>query len=138
MIGIAAAGAIYALYDSSDARHIDFVRLFQRRDLSVIVPAFVLPEADSLIRRHLGAAAQADFLEGLTGGYFTVEPPSQADWAHSGRLIRENSALRLSLTDATVVTVAERLGAEAVLTADDQRFRRVRTEKRLTLLPGDL
>jgi hypothetical protein len=65
LIGVATAGAIYALYDSSDAHHIDFVRLFQRSVLSIVAPDFVLPEADFLIRRLLGASAQADFLRGL-------------------------------------------------------------------------
>ena len=115
MIGIATAGAIYAIYDSSDAHHIDFVRLFQRSDLTILAPDFVLPEADFLIRRHLGAAAQADFLQGLAAGFFTVEP-----------------------TTAAVVALAERLNAQALLTADDKRFRPIRGAKRLTLLPADL
>lgn len=138
LIGIATAGAIYALYDSSDARHIDFVRLFQRSDLSILAPDFVLPEADFLIRRHLGASAQADFLQGLAEEYFTVEPTTAADWKHAARLIREHSAMRLSLTEATVVAVAERLNAQALLAADDKRFRPIRTAKRLALLPADL
>jgi len=138
LIGIATAGAIYALYDSSDAHHVDFVRLFQRSDLSILAPDFVLPEADFLIRRHLGASAQADFLQGLAEGYFTVEPTTAMDWKLAARLIREHSALRLGLTEATVVAAAERLGAQALLTADDKRFRPIRTGKRLVLLPADL
>ena len=138
MIGVATAGAIYALYDSSDAHHIDFVRLFQRSDLSILAPDLVLPEADFLIRRHLGAAAQADFLQGLAEGFFTVEPTTAADWKQAARLIREHSALRLGLTEATVVAAAERLNAQALLTTDDKRFRPIRTAKRLVLLPADL
>ena len=138
MIGIATAGAIYALYDSSDAHHIDFVRLFQRSDLSILTPDLVLPEADFLIRRHLGVSAQADFLQGLAERFFTVEPTSAADWGQAARLIREHSALRLGLTEATVVAAAERLNAQALLTADERRFRSIRTAKRLTLLPADL
>jgi predicted nucleic acid-binding protein len=138
LIGIATAGAIYALYDSSDAHHVDFVRLFQRTDLSILTPDLVLPEADFLIRRHLGAPAQADFLQGLAEGFFTVEPASAADWKQAAQLIREYPALRLSLTDAAVLASAERLGAQALLTADDNRFRPIRTAKRLALLPADL
>ncbi len=138
MIGVATAGAIYSLYDSSDAHHIDFVRLFQRPDLSIVVPAFVVPEADYLIRNHLGAAAQADFLEGLTRGFFTVEPTGPTDWSAAAGLIRENPGFRLGLTDATVVAVTERLNARVVLTANEKRFRRLRTTERLTLLPADL
>jgi predicted nucleic acid-binding protein len=138
LIGVATAGAIYALYDSSDAHHIDFVRLFQRSDLSILAPDFVLPEADFLIRRHLGASAQADFLEGLAAGFFTVEPTTAVDWKQAARLIREHSALRLGLTEATVVAAAERLNAQALLTADDKRFRPIRSAKRLVLLPADL
>ena len=138
MIGVATAGAIYAVYDSSDAHHIDFVRLFQRTDLSILIPDLVLPEADFLIRRHLGVAAQADFLQGLAEGFFTVEPTTVTDWMQAARLIREHPALRLGLTEAAVVAVAERLNGQAVLTADDKRFRAFRTAKRLTLLPADL
>lgn len=138
MIGIATAGAIYALYDSSDIHHIDFVRLFQRSDLSILAPDLVLPEADFLIRRHLGASAQADFLQGLGEGFFTVEPTMAKDWQQAARLIHEHPALRLGLTEATVVAAAERLNAQALLTADAKRFRPIRTAKRLTLLPADL
>ena len=138
MIGVATAGAIYAIYDSSDAHHIDFVRLFQRSDLSILVPDFVLPETDFLIRRHLGAAAQADFLQGLAEGFFTVEPTTAADWAQAARIIREHAALRLGLTEATAVAAAVRLNAPAVLSADDKRFRAIRTTQRLTILPADL
>lgn len=138
MIGVATAGAIYSLYDSSDAHHIDFVRLFQRSDLSIVVPTFVLAEADHLIRAQLGAAAQADFLEGLTQGFFTVEPCTAADWKEAARLIRENSAVRLGLTDASVVVVARRLATDVVITPSEKRFRRLRLDKRLTLLPADL
>lgn len=138
MIGIATAGAIYALYDSSDVHHIDFVRLFQRSDLSILAPDFVLPEADFLIRHHLGTAAQADFLQGLAEGYFTIEPTNATDWKQAARLVREHSALHLGLTEATVVAAAERLNAQALLTADKRRFRPIRTAKRLTLLPADL
>ena len=138
MIGVATAGAIYAIYDSSDAHHFDFVRLFQRSDLSILVPDFVLPETDFLIRRHLGAPAQADFLQGLADGFFTVEPTTATDWTQAARLIREHSALGLGLTEATVVAAAERLNAEALLTADGKRFRPIRSAKRLTLWPADL
>lgn len=138
MIGIATAGAIYALYDSSDAHHVDFVRLFQRTDLSILAPDFVLSEADYLIRRHLGTAAQADFLQGLAEGFFTVEPTTSADWKQAARLVREYPAMRLGLTEATVVAAAERLNAQALLTADDKRFRPIRTAKQLALLPADL
>lgn len=138
MIGVATAGAIYALYDSSDAHHIDFVRLFQRSDLSIVAPDFALPEADFLIRRYLGATAQADFLQGLAEGFFTVETTTTADWKQAARLIREHPALRLGLTEAAAVAAAERLNAQVLLTADDKRFRPIRTAKRLALLPADL
>jgi predicted nucleic acid-binding protein len=135
LIAVATAGAIYSLYDSSDAHHIDFVRLFQRADISIVVPAFVLPEADHLIRTQLGLAAQGDFLDGLIRGFFTVEPTTAGDWQAAARLIRENPGL--GLTDATVVSVAQRLTTLVVLTANEQRFRRLRTSERLTLLPAD-
>jgi uncharacterized protein len=138
LIGVATAGAIYAIYDSSDAHHIDFVRLFQRSDLSILTPDLVLPEADFLIRRHLGASAQADFLQGLAEGFFTVEPTTAADWKQAARLIREHPALRLGLAEATVFAAADRLNAQALLTADAKRFRPIRTAKRLALLPADL
>jgi predicted nucleic acid-binding protein len=137
LIAVATAGAIYSLYDSSDAHHIDFVRLFQRADISIVVPAFVLPEVDHLIRTQLGAIAQGDFLDGLTRGFFIVEPTAAGDWQAAARLIRENSGQGLGLTDATVVSVAQRLTTLVVLTANEQRFRRLRTSERLTLLPAD-
>ncbi len=138
MIAVASAGALYALYDSSDRLHVDFLRLFQRADLSIVTADLVLPEADHLVHRHLGDEAQADFLEGLSGGSITVEPTAQPDWSEAARLVAAHPTLSLGLADATLVAVARRLGADAVLAGDPKRFRPLLRGSATVVLPADL
>ncbi len=138
MIAVASAGALYALYDSSDRLHVDFLRLFQRTDLSIVVPDMVLPEADYLIHKHLGREAQADFLEGLAGGFFTIETTSQPDWSAAARLVVAQPAPGLGLVDATIGAVAERLGAGAILAGDPKRLRPLLKGSSVGVFPSDL
>jgi uncharacterized protein len=86
----------------------------------------------------VGPKAQDAFLTDLADGAFRVEWGSEEDLAAADRLSRKHRALRLGLTDAVVIAVAERLEAEAIATLDLRHFAAVTIRGTPRLLPRDL
>jgi len=107
----------------------------------MIVPPPVIAEACYLIGRHLGAEAEAVFLDAFGPGQaFTLGDLLPADLTRMAELVRQYSDLALGGTDAAVVSVAERLGVAEVATVDRRHFSVVRPRhvSSLVLLPADL
>ena len=136
---IADSGAIYALYDADDRHHAAVAAAVQDDPGPVIIPAATLAEIDYLLREHLGADAELQFLEGILQGFYTLEPVLEADLARCVELIAQYRDLDLGLADASVIAAAERLGIRRILTLDERDFRAVRPRKgpAFTLLPAD-
>ena len=77
-----------------------------------------------MVGRRLGSAAEARFLRGLEG--LDVESPAQEDWARIAQLVEQYADFPLGGTDAAVVTLAERLETDLVVTLDYRHFGSVR------------
>jgi hypothetical protein len=86
------------------------------------------------VGRRLGADAEAHFLHGLK--HFDVEAPAPEDWPRIAELVERYRSFPLGGTDASVVTLAERLGAELVITLDHRHFAAIQPRDRaFELLP---
>ena len=93
----------------------------------LIVPPLVIAEACYLIGRHLGSDAEAALLAGIGPGQrFALGDLLPEDLVRMSELVRRYGGLPLGGTDACVVAVAERLGAEDVATVDRRHFSVVR------------
>ncbi|HEV3376369.1 MAG TPA: PIN domain-containing protein [Thermoleophilaceae bacterium] len=116
--------------------HAPSVATLRRPDLELVIPTLVVAEATYLIGRRLGPEAEAAFLRGL--GQIDVEPPTSDDWERIADLVDDYADLSLGGTNASVVTLAERLDAAVVITLDRRRFTVVRPRHReaLELLPA--
>ena len=103
-----------------------------------MVPTLVLAEAGYLISRALGQQAEARFLRSAARGDVDLEAPSRADLERMAELVETYADLRLGTVDASVVALAERLGATTLATLDRRHFRVVRPKhaEALTLLPA--
>ena len=90
----------------------------------LIVPSLVITEAAYLIGSCGGSTAQALFLEALIpGGVFQIaELELATDLPRIAALVRTYANLPLGTVDATVIAVAERLGADTVATTDPRDF----------------
>lgn len=137
---IADSGAVYGLYDRRDAFHNGLRAAIEAARDPIILPAPILGEIDYLLRVRLGNAALLRFLEDIQEGAFVVETVTLADLRRCAVLIAKYRDLDLGLSDASVVTVAERLGANRILTVDQRDFRAIRSVqgKPFRLLPTDL
>lgn len=120
---------------ADDADHEASRTVLSRTDLRLVVPALVVAEATYFVGRRLGAAAEAAFLRGM--GQLDVEGPSGEDFARMAELVDEYADFPLGGTDASVIALAERLGAPTVVTLDHRHFAAVRPRHRdaFDLLP---
>lgn len=124
MLAIVDAGPLYAAVDTSDADHQRSLDILQRPDLRLIIPALVVAEVTYLIGRRLGSSIEAAFLRSLHD--FDIASPTSADWPRISQLVEQYANFPLGGTDASVVALAERLGAEVVLTLDHRHFGQIR------------
>jgi predicted nucleic acid-binding protein len=109
--------------------------VLQRRDLQLVVPTMVVAEATYFVGRRLGALAEAAFLRGIAG--LEVEAPSPEDWPRMAELVERYGDFPLGGTDASVIALAERMGAPVVVTLDRRHFSAIQPHHRsaFDLLP---
>jgi uncharacterized protein len=134
-LAVVDAGPLYAAADADDHDHAGSIAVLARSDLRLVVPALAVAEATYFVGRRLGAAAESAFLRGLAG--LDVEGPTRDDFGRMAELVAEYASFPLGGTDASVVALAERLGAPIVVTLDRRHFAAVRPQHRdaFELLP---
>ena len=134
-LAVVDAGPLYAAADADDLDHEASVAVLSRRDLRLVVPALAVAEATYLVAHRLGVSAEAEFLRGV--GTLDIEAPSGDDFVRMAELVEEYADFPLGGTDASVVALAERLGASVVVTLDRRHFGAVRPRHRdvFELLP---
>jgi uncharacterized protein len=119
-LAVVDAGPLYAAADADDEDHRACRAVLSRADLRLIVPALVVAEATYFVGRRLGASAESRFLDGV--GELDVEGPSRDDFARMAELVKQYADFPLGGTDASIVALAERVGASIVLTLDRRHF----------------
>lgn len=92
-------------------------------------------DATYFVGRRLGSAAEAAFLRGLAG--LDIEGPAPEDFERMAELVDRYADFPLGGTDASVVALAERIGAPTLITLDSRHFAAVRPRHReaFELLP---
>jgi hypothetical protein len=128
MLAVVDTGPLYAVVDEDDADHQRCREALERAELRLIIPALVIAEATYLVGTRLGPDVESRFLEGLARMH--VEAPTPDDWSRISQLVKQYSDFPLGGVDASIVTLAERLGIETVVTLDDRHFRAVRPRHR--------
>lgn len=134
-LAVVDAGPLYAAADGDDEDHEACVEALAKPDLRLVIPALAVAEATYFVGRRLGSEAEAAFLRGLAP--LDVEGPDENDFARMAELVEEYADFPLGGADASVVALAERLGAEVVVTLDRRHFSAIRPRHRKTfeLLP---
>jgi predicted nucleic acid-binding protein len=119
-LAVVDAGPLYAAADADDQDHDASRAALMRADLRLVVPALVIAEATYFVWKRLGAPAESRFIRGI--GELDVEGPTGKDFERMADLIDQYADFPLSGTDASVVALAERLGAAVVITLDRRHF----------------
>jgi uncharacterized protein len=118
-------GVVYAALDRDDADHHDCAALLGS-GVTVTVPAPVAVELDWLGRTRGTPEASAVLLRSILEGSVLVVNLDREDYERSLYLMVQYSDLPLSLVDASVMTVAERMEQDTIATLDRRHFSVVR------------
>lgn len=119
-------GPLLATADISDKDHAACRALLEGDEGPLVTTAMVIAEAAYLIDRLLGPRAEAALYASITGRHLTVVHLENSDWERIAELVTTYASLRLGGTDASVITLAERLGTTRIATLNDRHFRVVR------------
>lgn len=123
-LAIVDTGPLLATVNRADPDHEACLGLLESSDFDFVIPALCVAEASYLLGRRHGPSVEARFLRGLHG--FDVQAPRSEDWLRIAELVETYSDLPLGGTDASVVALAERHEADAILTLDRRHFSVVR------------
>ena len=129
-------GALVSLLDRSQTAHPDVANFFEAWDGEVVSTEAVLTEATHLLGKVAGGLeACLDFF--LKGGAVLV-PPSVASLTRAKELLIQYADLPMDYADATLVVLAEELGASRILTTDRRDFSIYRIHGRtpFEIVPG--
>lgn len=133
---LADTSGLLALLDQGEPRHGDVRAAIDADAGPLLTIDFVLAETDFLLRSRLGDRAAQDFLEQVSGGALQRESVEAPDLLRAAAILDQYQDQAFGLTDATLMSVAERLGVP-VLTLDRRHFGVFRDRKgaALVLLP---
>lgn len=117
-------GPLLAAASRRDLQHDVCARLLARKDLTIIVPLFVIVETAFLIGSRVGPDAESRFL--VRAGGLDLDYPYPDDWPRIASLVQRYRDFPLGGIDASIVATAERLGSSTILTLDRRHFQAVR------------
>jgi len=123
-LAIVDAGPLYAAADADDEYHAACLATLARPDLRLVLAAMAVAEATYFVGTRLGPAAERSFLAGMRD--LDVEGPNGEDFARMAELVERYQDWPLGGTDASIVALAERLQAPAIVTLDHRHFAAVR------------
>jgi predicted nucleic acid-binding protein len=115
-------GVVVAALDRSERRHRACRDLLESATEPLVLPAPILPEIDYFIGGELGVTPMVSFLADIRNGAYRVEDLTTVDLDRVMELLRTYADLRVGFVDASVLTIAERLGAHRIATLDRRHF----------------
>ena len=119
-------GVLVATADRRDPDHERSRSLLEDAAGPLVTTGLVIAEAGHLIDRQIGSDGEIALCQSIIDGDLQVEPLIAGDWSRVRELLVDYADLRLGVTDASVVAIAERLQAEQIATLDENHFRVVR------------
>ena len=119
-------GPLLATADQADKDHAACRALLEGDDGPLVTTPLVIAEAAYLINRQLGPQAEASLYSSVIDGQLEVASLDTSDWERIRQLVTTYADLRLGGTDASVITLAERVGATRIATLNHRDFTVVR------------
>jgi predicted nucleic acid-binding protein len=123
-------GILVAAADRTDRHHVRSAAIVTDDAGPLVTTAMVIAETSYLIERELGPIAEAALYRSIIDGDLRIENLGASDWQRIHRLVEQYASLPLGGTDASLVAIAERLGAARIATIDEKHFRVVRPAHR--------
>lgn len=126
MTVLADTGVIVAAADRSEPRHNSCIQVLRANHGQVVMTGPAVAESAWMIESRLGPVAEARFLRLVTTEEISVADLSWDDYTRCIELIETYEDLGLGLVDASIITVAERLGVVTLATLNHRDFAVVR------------
>lgn len=117
---VADTSVLVAATDRRDRNHERCaVTLRERQRAGVVVPVTVAVEFDYLVRARVGTHAARAFLRDVEVGRYLLESIDADLFSRATEIDTRFADLDVGLVDGTVVAVADRWSADAILSLDD-------------------
>ncbi|MHC0430951.1 type II toxin-antitoxin system VapC family toxin [Streptomyces sp. O3] len=128
-------GPLVAFFNAKDKHHTRCAAFFSQLRGRKLLPSTVLAEVSWQLEHW--PRLEAAFIEHVAKGTFELVNLAPEDLLRVSELITRYADLPLGAVDASVVTVAERYGADRIATIDHRHFAIVKPKHvpALTLLP---
>ncbi len=110
MTVLADTGVLIAVADRREPRHASCAAVLRAHHGQMAMTAPAVAEASWMIESRLGPEAEARFLGLVTTGEINVVDLTRDDYLRCVELIHTYADMGLGLVDASIVTLAERLG----------------------------
>ncbi|MFM7552054.1 MAG: type II toxin-antitoxin system VapC family toxin [Actinomycetota bacterium] len=114
--------ALLAYFDRGSERHAAVEALVDAEREPLAVNPLVLAEVDHLVRRRFGERAADGVLREIAGGAYDIAAFGHDDLRAALAVLTRYPDRRLGLTDASLLALAERVGATTVFTLDRRDF----------------
>jgi len=115
-------GILYAMADVDDAWHKPAKGFLESAKEVLVVPITVLPEVCYLLNTHLGQESEGKLISSIVHGELRIEGLTNEDFRRSFQLLKTYSDINVGFVDATIVSIAERLKIQRILTTDRKHF----------------
>lgn len=89
---------------------------------TLLLPAPVLPELAYHLRRIGGAKLTAQAIRSIEKGRMMITHPISQDYLHAADILDKYYDSRIDFVDATIMSIAERMGVQRILTFDRRDF----------------
>lgn len=120
-------GFLYALLNDKDSKHEQVVEAaISVRGMALVLPAPVIVETSHLLLKRVDHSKVRKFLKYLISAPFEFEQVQKSDMNRIYDLIESYRDLELDFVDAAIMTLAERLEIQQILTVDQKDFRAVK------------
>lgn len=133
------ASVIIALIDRRYSHHQAAARWYEAADEAVVSTPLALAEVDLVLPRA-GEAAMCGFRADVIAGAYVTESDSKL-LRRAAEVAEVYADLDVSLTDGSLVALADRLGTVRIATFDERHLRSMRPlsgGRAFTLLPTDV
>jgi predicted nucleic acid-binding protein len=130
---------LLAAIDRDQRHHGAAARALRDDPGPLVLSPFVLADLDYLVSNRVSTVAARALLAEVAAGAYRLERMDAADIDAAIGVIDRFRDLRIGLTDASLVVLADRYAARDVLTLDERHFRALRDAQGRTfrILPAD-
>jgi len=107
-----------------------------------VISPMVIAEIDYIVLDKAGVARELDVIDDLTSGAYELPDVAVDDLRAARRLVARHQDLKIGMTDAVNVVLADRYDTSEILTTDQRHFRAIvpltRRFDSFRILPADL